>query len=318
MNRLLVTFSVCFSTFLGALLLSNSAHAMKIAVSLPPLAGIIAPLLGEDDSIEVILKSGRSPHAFHLKPSHLRMLEKSDIAVTAGFGVDAWLDKALNTYKGTHINMADISTMRLYSVRKGGVWESVAPHKHTEVDSLDSGIDPHLWTAASNALELVIAVSDEMIRLAPEQKEAISERRDSWLARIKRVDHEVFMALNPVNRTPYIVLHDAFQYFEKRYMMTSAGSISLNPEQTPSLKRVFALRERIEKSNIRCVFKEPQFSSKRVQPVVEDLNVRIGELDPMGTTYSDERSGPGYVLYDVFLKRNAMQFVGCLTIDKVL
>ncbi|GKT11677.1 MAG: zinc transport system substrate-binding protein [Thiomicrorhabdus sp.] len=309
MNRLFITFTGCLS----ALLLSTSAYAAKVTVSIPPLAGIIAPLLDEDDTLEVILKSGVSPHGFQLRPSHMMAVANSDLVVTVGFGADTWLQKALKSYKGAQVNMADLSRMRLYSVRRGGVWQAaeIGGHDHEKAADM-SGVDPHLWTAASNAIEVVIEVSDQLIALSPEKTKVITERRDKWLARIKQVDHEVFMVLNPVSRTPYLVLHDAFQYFEKRYLMTVVGSISLNPEIAPSLKRVFELRERIEKDEISCVFKEPQFSDKRVQPVVDGLNVKVGQLDPMGINYDADGRATGYLLYDDFLKQTALQFVNCL------
>ncbi len=120
--------------------------------------------------------------------------------------------------------------------------------------------------------------------------------------------------LQAVRSVPYMILHDAFQYFEKRYQLTGVGSIQLNPSVSPSLKRVSELRERIKAGQVKCVFKEPQFPAKRVLTVTRGLDVQVGSLDPIGLVTAEEakQSGRAFLLYDEFIKRLASQYLQCL------
>src|SRR5207253_1959120 len=76
-------------------------------------------------------------------------------------------------------------------------------------------------------------------------------------------------ALVPIAAKPYVVFHDAFQYFERRYGLNVVGSISINPEVPPSAKRLTELRRKIRSLGAVCVFAEPQFDTRLVDNLIE-------------------------------------------------
>ena len=61
------------------------------------------------------------------------------------------------------------------------------------------------------------------------------------------------------------------------------GSITLEPNQSVSIKRVGEIRDKIKAQNVTCVFREPQFSGKLVKTVTDGTKAKIIELDPLGT-----------------------------------
>ena len=113
--------------------------------------------------------------------------------------------------------------------------------------------------------------------------------------------------LETIKNKPYIVFHDAYQYFENMYGLNAVGSILLDPEIPPSPKRIIQIRSKIKTSNPNCVFKEPQFRAKIVNTVIEDTNVKVGILDPLG---ADLEEGPN--MYSNLLKQIAGNLKKCL------
>ena len=89
-------------------------------------------------------------------------------------------------------------------------------------------------------------------------------------------------ALQPVRGKPYIVFHDAYQYFERRYGLEPAGSVTVSPDVPPSAKRLTELRARIATLKAACVFAEPQFQPRIIDTIVEGTAARRGTLDPLG------------------------------------
>ncbi|WP_178863158.1 zinc ABC transporter substrate-binding protein [Thiomicrorhabdus cannonii] len=303
------------------------AHAVNVSVSIPPLAGMIAPLLDKDDRLTVLLEPGVSPHGFQLKPSHLFTLQNSDLIVSVGTPVDSWLHKAAQRYPEANVAMAQLQAVEKLPVREGGVWQ----HKHHErhedegagnhADAHDHAghghavlhFDGHLWMSPNNARALILAVSEKLQRLKTQQAGSIQARTQAWLAHLEQTDVQLMQQLQPYRQAPYLVLHDAYQYFEKHYHLNGVGSITLNPEITPSLKRVQNLRRAMTEGEVRCVFKEPQFPEKRVSAVVSGLNVRIGNLDPMGVyDAAGQRVEVVYRPYDEWLLQLGAAFESCL------
>jgi zinc transport system substrate-binding protein len=81
----------------------------------------------------------------------------------------------------------------------------------------------------------------------------------------------------------FIVFHDAYQYFEKAYNLKAVGSITLEPDESPSPKRIKEIRHKLIESEVKCVFREPQFSDRLVNVAIEGSSAKSGTLDPLGT-----------------------------------
>jgi len=308
--RVSAFFVLLFSAVLSS---TPSAMATTVTVSIPPLAGIVAPLLGDGDRLNVLLKPGVSPHGFQLRPSHLRTLQNSDLVLFVGGGMDAWIEKPVQSMKKNAIEMMALLALTRLPVREGGLWQKEAHHNHAHNET-----DNHIWLSPSNVVLMVKAVSQRLQILLPNQVQVIQQREQRWLATLAATDAQVNQILMPIKKQPFLVLHDAFQYFEHYYQLKGAGAIRLNPELPPSLKRIHQLRAQIKAGNVRCVFKEPQFSEKRLQAVISGLPVRIGTLDPMGrfALSSSSNRFTDYVRYDTFLKQMAGSLIECLADKK--
>jgi zinc transport system substrate-binding protein len=126
-------------------------------------------------------------------------------------------------------------------------------------------------------------------------------------AALDELSAELKSALAPIAGKPYVVFHDALQYFERRYRLRVVGSISVSPEVAPSARRLTALRKKIASLGAVCVFAEPQFDAGLVDNVVEGTQARTGTIDPEGTKIE-----PGTDLYFTLLRNLVRDLKGCL------
>ena len=88
----------------------------------------------------------------------------------------------------------------------------------------------------------------------------------------------------PIKDKPFIVFHDAYQYFEHRYGVKVAGSITVSPETMPGAERLSQIHDKIKTLGATCVFSEPQFEPKLVNVVLEGTLAKSGTLDPEAAT----------------------------------
>ena len=83
----------------------------------------------------------------------------------------------------------------------------------------------------------------------------------------------------------FIVFHDAYQYFEKRFGISAAGSIALGDAEDPSPARIKEIRDTVKEIRVTCVFTEPQYNPGLVENVFEGTTVSvIGVMDPLGAS----------------------------------
>lgn len=298
-----------------SILVANQVQALNVVVSIPPLAAMVMPLLDEDDELHVLLSSGASPHGFQLKPSHMRQIQNADIVVSVGTGIDAWLKRALRNYDGTQVVMRQLPGLVLLPKRDGGIWQDSDhdghAHEHDHGHAEDGAkpleevrTDGHIWLSYQNARLLIQEFSQQLQALRPIQQGAIVAREQATLASLDEAHQAWLLKIEPYQAQHFVVMHDAYQYFEQSFGLQALGTIHVNPEVPPSMRAVQDLRELIRGQKVKCIFKEPQFPESRLAPVVQGLDVSIGTLDPLGV---DGKIQP----YEAFYDRLVSDFTAC-------
>jgi zinc transport system substrate-binding protein len=158
-----------------------------------------------------------------------------------------------------------------------------------------------------NARNIATGLTEHLVRWDPANAEAFERNRDTLLARIDTLDAELRQQLAPVRDRPFIVFHDAYQYFERQYGLNAAGSITIDPARSPGARRIQELRNRLEQDDVACLFTEPQFRPALARTLVEGHDTRLGELDPLGSTLQ-----PGPDAWFQLMQNMADSFTNCL------
>ena len=83
----------------------------------------------------------------------------------------------------------------------------------------------------------------------------------------------------------FVVFHDAYQYFEERFGIRAAGSLTLNTDVLPGAKQIDEIQDLIKDKGINCIFSEPQFNPKIIETIAKDTGIKTGVFDPLGCKY---------------------------------
>ncbi len=254
--------------------------APRVVASITPVHSLAAAIMGELGEPVQIVRGVGSPHAYQMRPSDAAHLRDADLVLWIGPTLETFLQRPLARHRdGTRVvTLSSIPGLSLLANRQGGVRRDDA-HAHDEAGSYD----PHIWLSPSNAKLMAGAIARELSTLDPEHANSYQTNLASLSERIDAMEAHIASRLAPVLNTPFVVFHDAFQYFEASFGLNAVGSVTLSPDHMPSARRIKALREEIAASGARCVFREPQFESALVQVLLEDSDARAGMLDPLGT-----------------------------------
>ena len=144
------------------------------------------------------------------------------------------------------------------------------------------GLDVHVWLDPMNAKRWVHEITHELEEADPANGEKYEANEKRLMARLDALDEELKSKLAPLKGAPYIVFHDAYQYFEKRYGLNAIGSVTISPENKPGAARLVEIRKKVRDTKSICVFSEPQFEPKLVKVVMEGTDAGTGVLDPLG------------------------------------
>lgn len=259
----------------------------RVVVSIKPIHSLVAGVMQGVAEPQLLIAGGGSPHGYVLRPSEARALADADLVIWVGHNLESFLEKPLATLgrKASQLELMDRLEADLLPLRAGGDWEGhghAAEEERGHHGHQDLQLNPHLWLSPQLAKKVVEVVRAALIEVDPSNGELYRQNAGGLLERLEQLDARLRQKLAPVSAVPYLVFHDAYQYFEAAYGLNAVGSVTVDPERRPGIKRLLEMREKIKELNARCVFSEPQFEPKLVATIIEGTGARTGELDPLG------------------------------------
>jgi zinc transport system substrate-binding protein len=165
-----------------------------------------------------------------------------------------------------------------------------------------------MWLDPHNAMAFAEEITETLVALDPANADLYKRNSAALNAKLKKLIGSLSKQLSPYKKAPYIVFHDAYQYFEKRFGLNGVGSVTVNPQRQPGAKHLHELQHKIKELGVACVFAEPQFKPKLVNIILEGTKANAGSLDPVGAKIP---AGPA--LYEQLIQNNADAFVQCMS-----
>ncbi|MBK5944046.1 zinc ABC transporter substrate-binding protein ZnuA [Halorhodospira halophila] len=299
-------------TALALLASGSAAAAPQVVVSIKPLHSLVAGVTEGVSEPELLLSAGDSPHTYAMRPSEARAVRNADLIVHISPHMEAFLERALDARGDPEsvLVAADIDGIRLLGGRDGEAWDKHG-HGHDHGAEEAHRTDYHIWLDPQNAQQITAAVAERLAELDPEHADTYRDNAEAQKQRLSALEAELSERLEPVRGRPYVVFHDAYQYFERRFGLQAVGAVTIHPEQPPGARHLNELRAQIRELDAVCVFSEPQFQPAIVRSLVRGLDARAGELDPLGAGLE-----PGPEAYFQLLEQLAEGFLDCLDRDK--
>ena len=304
---------------LATLLLSTSALAApKVIASIVPVHSIVASVMGDIGTPELLLSGRNSEHTATLSPQQLSDLGKADAVFMIGSGLEHKLgqvsgSEAVGGKKFTALS--EVAGIKTLPVRQGGTFEVHEEHEgeehegeeHDDHDEAILKFDPHVWLDPENVKAMTNAVAANLSKVDPGNAKTYEANAAAFVASLDQLMADISAETKPIQNKPFVVFHDAYQYFETRFGLTAVGSISDVSAAAPSAKRLNEIRSKLQETKAVCVFREPQFDAKYVTVVLEGSKAKPGILDPIGSDIT-----PGPKAYAELLTKLAKDARDCL------
>jgi zinc transport system substrate-binding protein len=292
------------------------ADGVNVVVTIKPIHSIVSQVMAGVGTPTLLVEGSASPHSFSLKPSHVRAIDAADVFIRVSERLEPFTGKIVRSLPdGVRlVTLIDAPGLKLLDQRQSGMFE---PHQHGDADraaedaapdtSHPATRDSHIWLDPENAKAIgryIARVLGERYPAHAAQFTANAERLD---VEINALAAELTAATLPLRGKPFIVFHDAYQYFDARFDLDAVGSITVSPDVQPSAMRLTALRRKIRSLKAVCVFAEPLFQPQLVAALTEGTDARPGTLDPEGLSLQ-----PGPQLYFTLMHNLAAGLRACL------
>lgn len=336
MSRALLLATAATLALVGPGLTTPALAAPQVVTDIAPVQSLVARVMDGVGNPAVLLPPGASPHHYALKPSDSQALDAAGVVFWVGPELEPWLEKPIAALAGKArvVALFDSAGTEHLPARTGATFDA---HDHGDEDGHDhadhdhdheghdhahegedhahdaadhdhdhGGDDPHAWLDPQNARAWLGTIAATLAEADPDNAAAYRANAEAGAAELTALEAELTAQLKPVAGTPFIVFHDAYQYFEHRFGFSAAGSISLSEGVPPGPARLAEVQQKARDLKIACAFREPQFDPALIDTVFEGQPVKSGVLDPLGAGL---QPGPG--LYPDLLRDLAAALVAC-------
>jgi zinc transport system substrate-binding protein len=318
------------------------AEPPRVLADIPPVHALAAQVMAGVGAPELIVPPGASPHGYALRPSEAAALEQADIVFWIGEALSPWLHDAIEALAAdaASVELAEAPGVVRLPFRMGATFEKhvhgdaddhghdhaheakadahdhghdhaheakAESHDHDHGHDDDHAFDSHLWLDPENAKAWLTAMATALSQADPENASRYFANAAAAQSGLDALTVEIAETVAPARDKGFIVFHDAYQYFERRFGLSASGSIVVGDGAQPSAARLAEIRAKIDELGATCVFSEPQFPPRVIDTVVEGTQARKGALDPLGASLE---LGPD--LYAGLLRNMARDLTECL------
>ncbi|MCL2156325.1 MAG: metal ABC transporter substrate-binding protein, partial [Leptospirales bacterium] len=225
-------------------------------------------------------------HDYSVTTEDMKNLEKADIFLTNGAGMETFIDKVTERYPN----------LKTVELSKG-------------IRLIDDGDDknPHVWMSVDNAITMVKNCVEALCMADIKNCDIYKKNGNSYIKELSNLKINMDERLKKFRGEKIITFHEAFSYFAEDYDLTIAAVVEHNPGIGPSAKDLADLIDTVRRLKIKYLFTEPQYSSSSADIIAKETGVKVFILDPIVTGADDKDT------YIKAMEKNCFVLIGAFS-----
>lgn len=216
-------------------------------------------------------------HDYTLSVDDMKKLERADVIVMNGAGLEEFMEDALASSDALVIDCSEGEDLL----------ENLS-HHHDEEDHSHDGHDhghwdPHYWMHPMYADHMVSSIRERLCEIDPENEEAYNENAGAVSNQLGSLDKELtnlFGLLKERGKevNGLITFHDGFQYFAHAYDLPLLESIEEEAGSEASAKEIVEITELVKEHNIPVIFTEVNGSDATANAIARETGCQVAQL----------------------------------------
>ena len=183
------------------------------------------------DKVEVInlVPAGTEPHDWEPSTKDLIEMEKSDIFIYNGAGMEQWVDDVLESLDTEELTGVEAS--------KGiKLLKDQDAHEHDHEHNSEN--DPHVWLDPQNAKYEMNKIKKALIKVDAENKDYYEANYKRYAKECDKLDTLYKEETSKLTKKELVVAHEAFGYLCHAYGLEQMGIEGLSADDEPDPKQM--------------------------------------------------------------------------------
>lgn len=267
----------------------SSDATPTVVVTTSILGDVVANVVGDEATVEVLMPAGVDPHEFELSAAEAAQLQDADVIVANGLGFEAGMADALDAAEGAGVPVIEVAPGLDPLPFADGAHDGEEAH-----DEDGEGLDPHVFTdparMADGVEQLATSLGEEVPALAGE---VVAEQAAAYADEVRAVDQEIEDDLSaiPDDRRVLVTNHEVFAYFADRYDFAVVGTVipSATTLAEPSSQELTELAEVIEQNDVPAIFTDASSPTDLAEALADESGLDVEVV----TLFTESLGEPG-------------------------
>ena len=261
----------------------TSPGQLSVVTSFYPMYDFASKVVGDQATVTNLTPAGVEPHDWEPSASDMITLEKADVFIYNGAGMEHWVDSVLASLQNKNLIVVEASIDAPFLAAGGKANASAA------------AIDPHVWLDPQIAKLEMHTILDSLKKASPEHADYFQANYDKYALEFDKLDGEFSSALSGVPQKNIVVAHNAFGYLCNAYGLTQVPIEGLSADSEPDAARMSEIIDFVGKNNVKVIFFEELVSPKVAQAIAKETGSTTAVLNPLeGISDKDQTAGEDY------------------------
>ncbi|MFN6976688.1 MAG: metal ABC transporter solute-binding protein, Zn/Mn family [Gemmobacter sp.] len=278
--RLLVQPLALAAALLAGLATAPAAAAdrPRIVATIGMIADMAGTLAGDCAEVRALIGPGTDPHTYRATPSDVAALNRADVILYLGLGLEGQLAQVLGRL-GTRKTVVAIG--------------AAIPADRLLVE--DGGLDPHVWMSPALWSLAIPAVAAAVRDAAPACSDAVAAAAGRHGAELAALDAwgRASLATIPAERRILVTAHDAFGYMGRDWGIRVAAIQGISTEAEASVADITETARLVAEMAVPAVFVENTINPRTIEALIAAARSLGQEVTIGGTLLADAMGAEG-------------------------
>lgn len=270
---------------------SPDSTKLKVTTSFYPLSYLVERIGGEYVHITNLTPVGSEPHDFEPSTKDIALLEKQDLIILSGGGLEGYADRIIQ----------NINTDKTPVLLVGE-------------ELMSDPKDPHVWLDPVLYAKQAKIIGTLLVKLDPPNAKIYKKNMEQLNEDLDTLNVEFREGLAQCKQRNIVTSHSAFGYLAKRYDLKEVALAGLSPDEEPSSKTLSEITSFAKENNIRYIFFEELVSPQIAETIANEIGASTLVFSPLeGLTHDDVSKGKTYLSVQRDNLKNLITALNCTT-----
>nr|WP_037368784.1 metal ABC transporter substrate-binding protein [Selenomonas ruminantium] len=215
-------------------------------------------------------------HDYQLTTEDMKTLEKADVFVVNGAGMESFLEKA---------------------AKQNPKMKTIEASNYKDINLLKNGDEenPHVWLSVTYSIAQVKAITAGLCEADPAHKDAYRKNALDYCMKLEALKEEMHGELDNLPHKDIVTFHEAFPYLAKEFKLNIVSVIEREPGTEPTPQELEDTIKQVNGLTTKVLFTEPQYSPAAAETIARETGAKVYQLDPIVTGEANESAMDAYI-----------------------